>query len=55
MGYYIEHLTDPGALVADPFLGGGTTAAAAREVGRSFIGCDVEWSCIVEAKERLAA
>lgn len=53
--YYIEHLSEPGALVVDPFLGGGTTAAAAREVGRSFIGCDVEWSCVVTTTQRLAA
>jgi len=53
--YYIERLTKPGALVVDPFLGGGTTAAAARELGRSFIGCDVDWSSVVATKDRLAA
>jgi 16S rRNA G966 N2-methylase RsmD len=53
--YYIEALTGPDSLVVDPFLGGGTTAAAAQELGRSFIGCDVEWSSIVATKDRLAA
>jgi DNA modification methylase len=41
--------------VVDPFLGGGTTAAAAQELGRRFIGCDVEWPCVVATKDRLAA
>src|SRR5215218_2567990 len=53
--YYIKQLTEPGALVVDPFLGGGTTAVAAQELGRSFIGCDVDWSSVVAAKDRLAA
>jgi 16S rRNA G966 N2-methylase RsmD len=55
--YYIERLTKPGAasLVVDPFLGGGTTAIAAQELGRSFVGCDVDWSCVVASKDRLAA
>jgi site-specific DNA-methyltransferase (adenine-specific) len=44
--YYVEALSQPGALVCDPFGGSFTTAVACKIVGRrSFVGCD-----IVEAK-----
>ena len=32
--------TKPGDIILDPFVGSGTTAAAARELGRNFIGID---------------
>ncbi len=35
--YYIEHLTIPGELVCDPFLGGGTTCKAAKQLGRKYL------------------
>lgn len=51
--YYIEHLTQPGELVVDPFLGSGTTAVAAKRLGRRFIGCDIDADAIASAKLRL--
>jgi 16S rRNA G966 N2-methylase RsmD len=51
----IESLTDPGDLVVDPFLGSGTTAAAAVKLGRRFIGCDINPGAVAVAQERLAA
>lgn len=36
----IYRSSDPGALVIDPFVGSGTTAAAALASGRRFIACD---------------
>lgn len=39
--YLIEQLTEPGALVVDPFTGSGTTGRAAHGVGRRFIGAEV--------------
>ena len=33
--------SDPGDLVADFFLGGGTTAVVAKKLGRKFVGCDI--------------
>ena len=36
----------PGMLVCDPFVGGGTTAVVARELGCSFIGCDIDADCV---------
>ena len=37
----IRIASDPGDLVADFFLGGGTTAVVAKKTGRKFIGCDI--------------
>lgn len=39
--YYIEKLTQPGELVADPFLGSGTTAVAAKQLGRRYWGAEI--------------
>lgn len=37
---HIISWSNPGDLVADPFLGSGTTAKMAQHLGRRFIGCD---------------
>jgi len=36
----VRYFSDPGDLVCDPFLGGGTTAVACHKLGRRFIGCE---------------
>lgn len=51
--YYIEHLTSPHGLVVDFFIGGGTTAVAAKKLGRSFIGFEGDASAIERASQRL--
>ncbi len=51
----IEQFTEPSDLVVDPFLGGGTTAIAARQLGRRFVGCDVDVDSVAKSQERLAA
>jgi hypothetical protein len=51
--HLIEKLTDPGEVVVDPFLGSGTTAAAAVKLGRRFIGADINPGCVAVAQERL--
>lgn len=47
----------PGDLVADPFLGGGTTAIAVRNLGRCFVGGDVQehWCKATVARLKEAA
>ena len=45
--------TNEGDLVADFFLGGGTTAEAAYTLGRRFLGCDINYRAIQITKERL--
>lgn len=39
---FIEWHSLPGDLVLDPFNGGGSTARAAKDAGRRYIGIDVE-------------
>ncbi|XOB46494.1 MAG: DNA-methyltransferase [Candidatus Nealsonbacteria bacterium] len=41
------------AVVLDPFLGSGTTAVAARNLGRKFIGIDINPEYVAIAKKRL--
>lgn len=45
--------TDPGMLVADFFVGSGTTAVAARQTGRRFFCSDADPRCIQISRERL--
>lgn len=45
--------TRKGDLVADPFLGGGTTAIAAENTNRRWVGCDIDEAYVLKVKERL--
>lgn len=51
----IRSFSQPGDLVCDPFLGGGTTAIAALSQARRFVGCDIDDGSIVTTEQRLAA
>ena len=42
-----------GDLILDPFLGSGTTAVAAKQLGRNFIGIEISEKYVKIAKERL--
>jgi len=42
----IDRLTEPGQMVCDPFLGGGTTAIASIKHSRRFVGCDIDQACV---------
>lgn len=53
VAYYLERFSEPGELVCDPFLGGGTTAVAARDAGRRFVGCDVDPLAVEVSLKRL--
>lgn len=50
----VGYFSDPGDLVCDPCLGGGTTAVACRRMGRRFVGCDVEEECVHKTQQRLS-
>lgn len=45
--------TKPGDIILDPFVGSGTTAAAAKELGRQFIGIDRDETYVAAARERI--
>ncbi|MGI6154111.1 MAG: DNA methyltransferase [Christensenellaceae bacterium] len=48
------HSSQAGELVCDPFLGTGTTGAAALKLGREFVGADVDEDAVTLARARLA-
>lgn len=50
----LEVTTDPGDLVLDPFLGGGSTLAAAKAAGRRAIGIEIEERYCEIAARRLS-
>lgn len=52
MASLISLLSQPGQLVCDPFLGGGTTAVEALKAGRRFVGCDVDEMAVKRTMER---
>jgi len=45
--------TDPGDIVLDPFLGTGTTAIAAKTLGRHFVGIDIDPEYAKIANEKI--
>jgi modification methylase len=47
--------TNPGDVVLDPFFGSGTTGAAAKYLGRRYIGIERDKAYIAAAKKRIAA
>ena len=49
----IERLTEPGDLVYDPFLGGGTTAVACYQLGRNCIGHEIDPETAKVARKRV--
>lgn len=50
----VERMTTPGALVLDPFLGGGTTGVCCIRAGRRFIGFDLDPEVAANARARIA-
>ena len=52
--WFIKLFTKPGDVVLDPFMGSGTTAFAAIQSGRNFVGVDISKEYIEIARERVA-
>ena len=50
----LDRFVLPGQTVCDPFLGGGTTALAARQCNCRFIGLDIDEKCLETTRHRLA-
>jgi modification methylase len=49
----IRASSDPGEVVLDPFLGSGTTAVVARQLGRRYVGIERESRYLAMARKRL--
>ena len=55
MQWCIGHLPDGTSTILDPFMGSGTTGCAAVQLGRKFIGIEIERKYFDIACERIAA
>jgi DNA modification methylase len=53
MIWCIENWTKPGDTIFDPFMGSGTTGVAAIQLGRNFIGCEIDPDYFEIAKKRI--
>lgn len=51
--WLVEHFTAPGGLVVDPFLGSGSFGLAAKQMGRRFVGVELDGDRFEKAVERL--
>ena len=52
--YIVEKLTDPGALVVDPYCGSGTVPAACKKLGRRWLACEIASETARTARRRVA-
>ncbi len=52
--WFIKLFTEPNDVVLDPFIGSGTTAVAALQLGRRYVGIDTEAEYVDLCKERLS-
>ncbi len=52
--WFIKLFTQPGDLVLDPFVGSGTTALAAAQLGRNYVGIDISPEYVDLSRQRTA-
>ncbi len=55
LGRIVRVCSEPGAVVADPFSGSGTTVAVAKKLGRKYLGFDLSPRYVELGLKRLAA
>ena len=51
--FFVKSFCPPNGVVCDPFVGSGTTAHAAIENGRRFVGCDIRKSQVELTMRRI--
>lgn len=54
MRYWVEQLTEPGALIVDPFCGGGTFPALCKRLGRRWLATEIDPDTAAIARKRLS-
>lgn len=54
MADIVRRFTEPGELIVDPFVGGGTTGVVAVDLARRFIGADRDRACVDSTRRRIA-
>lgn len=54
MADLVRRFTSAGETILDPFLGGGTTGVVALDLGRRFVGSDIDAAAVETARLRLA-
>jgi DNA modification methylase len=52
--WFIKLFTQPGDVVLDPFIGSGTTALAAAQWGRYYVGIDISKDYVELARKRMS-
>jgi DNA modification methylase len=55
MKWCIEKYTNAGDTVFDAFMGSGTTGVACMQLGRKFIGCELDPTYFAIAEKRIKA
>lgn len=53
MIYLVEIFSNPGDTIFDPFMGSGTTGVACVQLGRNFIGCEIDPTYYAIAEKRI--
>lgn len=53
INWLIEHYSDKDDLIFDPFMGSWTTARACKDLGRNFIGCELDEKYCEIGEQRL--
>ena len=53
MKFYISNSSSKGQTVLDPFMGSGSVGSACKELGRNFIGIEIDEEYYKIAKERI--
>ena len=51
--WFVKLFTKPGGVVLDPFMGSGTVGVVCLNLGRVFVGIDIDPDCVSLAKKRL--
>jgi len=53
MDYFVKSLSNPGDMIFDPFMGSGSTGVSAQQLGRRFIGIEIDESYFDIAARRM--